>query len=167
MKRIIGILDRPRGQSGYLLLYVVGFWGLLALVFTALFGMTMTALRTSDTFGGSLVDVSAVDSAMHRWMNELRYSPNECNSDLKTVGFGASDNRSVILNCAVVPESPDDPAVRTMRIWAKLDNSGPDIGTAQIRVVDVPGTPDVWGEALRICDWQLGQNVVNGFFADC
>ncbi|MCO5322844.1 MAG: hypothetical protein M9922_15760 [Microthrixaceae bacterium] len=162
---------RVRAQGGYLLVSVIAILGIVAVVSAALLGMTLTAMRISDSFRDNLDNTSAADSALedvvHRLQRTATAAGQDCagstdlggghtNAYAETIDFPNGDSIEVIVDCeTTVPFAP----VRDITLVAYAGGSTAPNGKARIEITDEIGGLSRPGNELRICDWQLGQNI--------
>jgi hypothetical protein len=142
--------------------------GLIALVGTALFTMTVTAMKATETFRDSLDDVSVSDSALEQVVNELRRQPDpgnleDCDPSLtypKTITFPDGESTDVEVTCTGVSLA-GPPGNRSIKLEAVPRPSESTVvrARASIRVTDEEDGDDRPGFDLEICDWQLGDHV--------
>lgn len=153
--------QRARGQGGWVLATVIAMLGLIALIGTALFTMTVTALKVTETFRGSLDEVSVSDSALESVISDLQRdagSPDCSGSGLNGIETVEFDGESTDVDYECAGSTTGN--VRTMRIQARPDGATSWYARAELRITDVDNNGDARpGFRVEICDWQLGEHV--------
>ena len=150
---------------------VLAMLALISVIAVALVGMTITALRVSSSFADSLDRTSAADSALDAVIHDLQREPlaagEDCYgaSDLggahtkayqKLIAFPGGETMTVIVDCATT--TPLTPS-RDVTLTAFVAGQASALAQARIEIVDEIGGESRPGVELRICDWQLGQNL--------
>lgn len=160
-----------------MLLSVLAMLGMLSLFAAVLASMTIAALRTSAAFGDALDATSAADSALDLVVSDLQQNPaaagQECfgAADLggghstayqRTIRFpdpsgGADVELDVVIDC--VEQNSPPTSERDVSLVAFVDGAPDPSGKARVLITDEVGGLSRPGSELRICDWQLGQNI--------
>lgn len=153
---------------------LVGVMAVLALVSvlaTVLVGMTITALGVSSSFRENLDKTSASDSALEELVHDLQKTVEAAGQDcygatdqgsghdpayLKTISFPNGDSVDVIVDCNTT--GPLTPA-RDITLEAFAGGDTQPSAKARIEIIDEVGGLSRPGNEVRICDWQVGQNV--------
>lgn len=154
-----------RQQGGYVLASVIAMLGLIALVGTAMFTMTVTAMKVTETFRDSLDDVSVSDSALDLVVHDLRRQPDplnleDCDPDRtyqRTITF--PDGESTVVDVTCTGSSSTGPDTRSIKLEAAPQGSSGPRARASIRITDEHESEARPGFKLEICDWQLGDHV--------
>ncbi len=150
---------------------VLAMTGLLTVIAVALVGMTITALRISSSAADTLDRTSAADSALDAVIHDLQREPLAAGEDCygagdqggghttayqKVISFPDGESMTVIVDCTTT--APLTPS-RDVTLTAFVAGQTSARGQARIEIIDEIGGESRPGVELRICDWQLGQNV--------
>jgi|GEM_PF-1586217 len=168
-----------------MLALVLAMLGLIAIVSAVLLSMTITALRTTDSFRSNWASLAAADAAMDQVIADLRNNDEAALTNC----YGAGDKGSYegiehqsayrkdfTLDAStweVVVDCRTDLTVdeRDISLEAYVV-SGPGAkparisGASRVVITDQIGNDRLPGQSLKVCDWQLAQVVTNNL-ASC
>lgn len=171
-----GAADRRRGQSGSVILFVMGILVLLTFGLLAIVAMTQTTLRVSVKLEETAQTVHALDSSMEHAANIARNHKDLCTGatgpeQLVSIGhnnqYEDEFESDFDVFCDKSSGSIEYPDSRNVDLTAQDSTSQP-VGMVRARIEDGDGS-DESGYRIVVCDWVLTADLINrvGTLDDC